>query len=397
MSLMVGRVQLNEAPMRPFSEVWDGRRKVSLSGVVFGGPGLQYSLANIYELHDNLVGLNGLMPVSFGVKSHRDAFYWVEAAQSALIELDDQDVIRCEWGVDLVRAGSTAEVDLESRFAGPTARLNDHSVTGQRFHAPSGAHTAYYAGSSTPGTVTRTGEDGAVKTYLNLGVTVIPRWECPTTGYGVGRVRFTGITERAGIMCTPSTTWTLSNSLIEVSPVVAGGFAIRMNKAGVWSTPKNYNITDGGTPLGVPVSVGVLYNDYERVTLRVLWNRSPSGRITADLTIRRGSRFVELLVRSNASTTLGVVRATNEAATSATGFIRATSNDSDGHRYVIGSTRTFTGDLTAGGISKASITRFDAFVGAEIDGSSAVAADQAAQLLVQYLGVASETVVAVKR
>jgi hypothetical protein len=143
--------------------------------------------------------------------------------------------------------------------------------------------------------------------------------------------------------------------------------------------------------------VSVLHNEYERVTLRCLWNRSPSGRITADVTLRRGARILELLVRSNASVTLGVVRTSNEAGTGGSGFVRATSDDGDGHRYVIGSTKSFTSDLTAGGISKASVTRFDAFIGAEIAGASAVAGDQAANLMAQYIGGPSEVVQAVRR
>lgn len=394
--MRIGRIPLQEAPLRPFAEKYDGeRRTASLGGYLFGGAGLDNPRDVVAEFHDNVIGLSTMtVPVTFDTKEHRDGYYLVEAGSSSVVELGDEDVIRSEWGIDLVRVGSASEVDLESRFAGPLTRTNDHALVGVRFHTPAGGHSAYWAAATAPGSILRTGTDGALRTYLGVGSGINPRWQCEPSAYGLGRVRFQNRSERAGIVNDPITTdWQLDNSLLFIKGVSGGGLSI-------WSaaaTPKVWNLTVGGTPLGDPLAIQLLYNDYERVTARLLWNRSPVGRITADLTLKRGSRFVEILMRISTSSTLGVVRGTNEAATSATGYVRATSNDLNGHRYVLGSSKTFTGDLTAGGISKTSVTKLDAFIGVEVAGSSAVAGDAAADLMQQYLASPAETVVAVRR
>jgi hypothetical protein len=396
MSIHIGRVIVKEPPMRPFAEKYDGEsRTASLGGILFGGAGLDYTRDRVAEFHDNLIGLSTMMvPISFDDKEHRDGYYLVEAGSSSLTELPEQDVLRSEWACDLRRLGSASEVDLESRFAGPLTRTTDHGLVGVRWHTPPGAHTAYWAAASSPGSILRTGTDGPLRTYLGVGFGINPRWQCEPDGYELGRVRFLNRTERTGIVNDPSPTdWLLSNSLLSVRPIVGGG-------VGVWAagaTEKVWNLTQGGTPLGDPVAAQLLYNDYERVTVRLLWNRSPVGRTTCDLTLKRGSRFVEILLQASTSSTLGVVQAVSEAGTGATGYVRATSNDGDGHRYIVGSSKTFTGDTGAGGISKASVVKLDAFVGLEIGGSAAVAGDQAADLMQQYLASPVETVVAVRR
>jgi hypothetical protein len=393
MTLQVGRVTLNEAPLRPVAETSDGiDRTTKLAGIM-----MTQGVAQLANVHDDVLGLPlSIVPVVFGDKSSRNGYYMVQGSNSSYTELAYEEVARVEWDIDLMRQGADNEVDLESRFAGPINRLNDHSLGGERFHAPAGGHTAYLAASTTPGSVTRTGSDGPIKTYLDVDFGVNPRWQCPVANYRLGRARVVDITERAGTGVQIQTPWALSNSLIEMKS--NGAFLdFRAHNGTVWSTAKQFGLTVGGVGIGTPVAVSVLHNEYERVTLRLLYNRSPSGRVVVDATLRRGSRFVEFVVKANSSTTLGVTHTTNEASTAASGYVRATSNDADGHRYLIGSLRSFTGDLTAGGISKASVTRFDAFIGVEVAGSSAVAGDQAANLMLQYVGAGSETVQAVKR
>ncbi|MGE3487453.1 MAG: hypothetical protein AB7L09_22255 [Nitrospira sp.] len=301
------------------------------------------------------------------------------------------------WSIDLAKAGNEKELDLESRLAGPVNRLNDHSLTGERWHAPAGSHYGYWAGSASPGTVTRTGEDGAIKVYRTIPFDANPRWACPVFGYTLGRVRVTDEQERAGVGITLGSEWTLSNGLVDLYPSSTAGFVFRWHNGSSWSAKKRIGFTVGGVMLTAPDAVSLLYNDYDRVTLRCLWNRSPVGRIHGDLTLRRGSRFLEAVIKSNSALTLGASRAVNEAATAGSGFIRATSNDGNGNRYVIGSLKSFTSNLTAGAISKASVTRFDAIIGAEVGGSAAVAGDVATDLMAQYVGTPSEVVQAVRR
>lgn len=395
--ITVGRLSLNEAALRPFEESWstDGR-SVSLSGIIFSEPTRsRYKLA---KLHDDVLGLpRSLVPVQFAVKAHRNGYYGVAGATSSIVELPDQELLQLTWNINLVRRGNDQEIDLESSLAGPVNRLNDHSLAGERWHAPAQGHYAYWAGAASPGTVVRTGEDGAIKVYRDVPFDANPRWACPVDGYGVGRVRLTDEVERSGSNVTLDPVWKLSNGLVDLYPSTLSGFHFRWHNGTDWSAEKHIGFTVGGVILTRPDTVSVLYNEYDRITVRCLWNRSPVGRIHGDLTLRRGSRFLEAVIKSNSALTLGVLRAENEAATAGSGFIRATSNDASGHRYVLGSLRSFTSDLTAGGIAKASVTRFDCIIGAEIEGSSAVSGDQAAHLMAQYVGTPSEVVQAIRR
>jgi hypothetical protein len=344
-------------------------------------------------MHDDVLGLaTSLIPVRFDVKDHRNGFYQVEEAKCSVIHLGPEQVVRLEWEVELLRRGSDSEVDLESRFAGPINRLNEHSLAGQRWHTPP-PHTAYLAGNTSPGTVIRTGSEGPLRTYLSLGTGINPRFQCNLADYGLGRVRVTDIGERAGINCKLGVPWKLTNSLVEVSCL--GEFLdIRWHDGTVWSTSKQFGFTLGGAGLGTAVAASILHNEYERVTVRVLYNRTPSGRVVIDLTLRRGSRFVEFVMKSSSSATLGVTRTTNETAVTDSGYVVAGADDIDGHRFTLGSLRTFTSNLSAGAISRAATVRMDGFIGAVIGDNSG---DQGDDLMLQYVGAGSEVVQAVKR
>lgn len=395
--LQIGRVALEEGALRSFDESWseDGR-SVSLQGTMFSAFGKPRE--RITSLHDDILGLPlSMMPVLFGVKTHRNGYYKVENAEAGITELNDQNLARLAWKVDLYRCGPSNTVDLESRLSGPTNRLNDHSLTGERWHAPPIGHHAYISKADTPGSVLRTGTEGVVKVYRSIAFDANPRWICPEENYGLGRVRITDQTgERAGIELQLSGRWSMSNSLITVESTNNG---ISVTATG--SPNKDWKITDGGNAVGLPVAVSVLANNYERCAVRVVWARvaagATNGRLVMDITLRRGSLFAEIVLKCNSSTTLGVIRNVNEAGTAGTGFIRATSNDANGNRYVVGSLKSFTGDLTAGGFTKAAVTKIDAMIGIEVGGSSAVTGNTAANLMAQYVGVPSETVQAVRR
>ncbi len=395
MSIRLGRVVLPEFDMRPFEEEFNGDRGISLEGTVLSNN--VNSVARVAGMHDDLLGMPGQMvPVAFDVKDHRDGYYTVEGVSSSLTQIGLENVLRLAWKVNLVRLGSPAEVDLESRFAGPVSRLNSHTLTGERFHAPPVGHTAYLVGNETPGSVVRTGAEGPIRTYLDLSYGLNPRWQCPVDNYALGRVRVTDLGERAGTGVSLGAAWTLSNSLVRVTPN-GDSLDFQWHDGTAWSTAKQFDLTIGGASVGVPVAASIVHNEYERVTLRLLYTRAPSGRVVIDVTLRRGARFVEFVIKSNSSATLGATRTTNEASTLDSGYVRATSDDGDGHRFTMGSLQAFTNNLTAGAISRASTVRMDLFIGAEVDGASAVVGDRGDDLMLQYIGAGSENVQAVKR
>jgi hypothetical protein len=190
--------------------------------------------------------------------------------------------------------------------------------------------------------------------------------------------------------------WQISNGLIRVSPLASSGLLnIEVWDGTSWEA-KAWNVSVGSNITAFE-AVTVLRNDFEMVTIRLVDSLAP-GRTLFDITLRRGSRFVECFLQTNSSATLGAHLQTNETTTNnaASGYIVATSNDAAGNKFVAGSARTFTGDIT-GGLTKAASTSLGFFIGVVLNGSSAISGDSATDLRDQYIGAMSETVTAVRR
>jgi hypothetical protein len=203
--------------------------------------------------------------------------------------------------------------------------------------------------------------------------------------------------ERAGDSAQlPALGWSLSNGLVRVQPLAAGGvLAVAAYTGGAWRT-KNWDVLANAVSVGTFDRCQVLINQYEMVAVR-LTKFFTTGRFYLDVTLRRGHRFVELYLQHEFGTTLKVARATNETGVNTlAGTVVATANDADTNKYIVGSARTFTADLN-GGISKAATPTLDAFIGVVAGGTGAVTGDQAVDLQKQYMGLPTELAQGVRR
>lgn len=367
------------------------------------------STSRVERLRDDLLGLTGkLIPAVWSDKSFLNGFYTVTSVDVTHWSYPGNIAasLRRVFGsaeIELNPSGYANTCDIESRLSGAQTRTNDFSGTGEIWHAPPIGATGYMAGTGTPTIVSRTGEDGAMPVYRGIITGANPRWGATVATFPQGRVRFIDANndERAGqgVVLNPAG-WTLSNALVRVRPLPSGGvLSIDAYTGGAWRT-KAWDVLLNAASIAPVDGVDILANDYDTVVLRLFKAvaAGASGRVTVDLTLRRGSRFVELYVQTNTSGTLKVVRAATEAGTNATaGTVVATSNDADSNKYIVGSARTFTADTTIGGLSKASAVFLDAFVGVIAGGTGAVTGDQVAQIYAQYLGATAEEVQPVRR
>jgi hypothetical protein len=350
---------------------------------------------------EDLAGMVGQeLPVTFTSKARLNGFYRVTSTKGEYANYQDNPILTLSWTVELARVGTEFEVDHESRLSGPLTRNTSFAVTGDRWLSPPLGHYGFWSGSTSPSVLTRTGADGGIVVYRGVPASQ-PRWGVTPAAMLAGRVRFLdeNAAERSGLNFTPAATgWELSNGLVRVRPLTASGvLEVAAWTGGAWQT-KAWDLTLAAASLGVPRSVTVLRNELEQVVVRVLWGSAAApGRTTADLTLRRGSRFVEVYLHTTSSATLAIVRAAAEAGTAGTGYVRATANDGAGNRYVVGSAQAFTNDLTNGGLSKAATVTLDAFIGVATAGSGAVTGDQPDQLMQQYLGSPNQTIVPVRR
>lgn len=397
-----GVMQVGRLPLREDSSVElstsDGFVEMTTQGQESYG---RLTLEQLHQRIDDVVALRGqMLPCTFTQKVELNGFYLVQDATATWTKWVPEGVGIMPWSLKLRRVGYAGDADLEARLAGPQTRANDHSATGERWHAPNVNHVGYAAGSTLPLVVTRTGTDGAMTVYRTLTVGVHPRWGTTAANALLGRVRLLDSLGRERVATRAdlaATGWEVHNGLVRLQVNAANGNLIISHWSGSAWQAKEFTVfhsTGPAVAMGVPDYLTVLRNDLEQVSVRLTKSLAP-GRITADLTLRRGSRLAEIYLQHQFGTTLKLQRATAEATTAATGYVRATSADANGHRFIMGSARTFVADNVNGGLSRAATPTLDVFVA--IEPSGAATGDQAAQLWAQYLGVTSETVRSVRR
>ncbi|MFE4671121.1 carbohydrate binding domain-containing protein [Streptomyces sp. NPDC056723] len=322
--------------------------------------------------HDNLLALEAgcVHPLTFTDKPERNCYVNLNSASADYTEWRGE-VVTSDWKLGMTRLGSDAEIDLQSRLTG-VARVNDFSLSGERWHAPPIGHYGYQTGNTSPSTMSRTGGDGAMTVYRGIPAGVSPRWGCLPTAYLNGRVRLTSNgTELCGVdQALAPTGWALGNGLVNVAPGASASLDVQTYTGGAWRS-KLWNVSVAGSAASITGWDGatLLRNDCEQVILRLTKGLNP-GRATLDLTLRRGSRTVEGYLQTSTSNTLAVYRSTLEANTSfaASGYVTAAGDDVDGNQFAIGSARAFTTHPN-GGIQKSAATSMDFWIGAVLSGA----------------------------
>lgn len=346
---------------------------------------------SVRATHHNVVGLNGKrVPVVFTDKAELTGFYEVTDATSQLTQVFGGRFITVNWKLTLIRLGTERDVEFESRIP-MIARVDDLPGTqvASFWHAPAANVSGYYTGSTVPSAVVRTTDEGDLSVFYGLPTAVPPRWTAPADGFMVGsaRVLLDGV-RRAGDDTPPHESWELSNGLVKVGPA-AGGLSVQVWRgAAGWSTAKVYAVTANGAAVaGVP-EFTILRNEPEEVVARLTYPTSP-GRLTVDLSLRRGARFVTGIVKRHSSANLGIARTAAETANTFTGGLVATAADAEGVRFVMGSARNpSTTAITTAAMTKNSTLIYDFFLGAVF--AAPAAGDAHTDLLAQYLGTTGD-------
>ena len=361
--LQIGRILLRET--LDATEAGGDDRTLDLDGQESYPP---LTRAQVIARHDGINALipGQVIPVTFTDKPERSGYYAVKNSSAAYTEYRTETVTS-DWKVSLDRIGSDAETDLQSRLTG-AVRLNDFSLSGERWHAPPIGHYGYYTGSTNATVMTRTGADGAMTVYRGVPANISPRWGCAPANYLTGRARAltTGGQEVYGVAVPLAATgWSVANGLVNVTTSASGSIDVQTYSGGAYRS-KSWNVSVAGSGSSITSWDGatLLRNDPEMVILRLVKGLNP-GRATLDLTLRRGSRFVEGYLQTGTAATLAAYRSSLETNTSvaASGYVTASADDSDGNTFVIGSARSFTAH-TNGGIIKSAATAMDFFIGA---------------------------------
>ena len=394
-NLQIGRLTLTEAPEASATSDPTNGWTVSVAGTEASAVLASQQAAK--DRAESLLGYAGAtVPCVWQDKTALNGWYTVTGPTTSEMTWNDSTLI--PWTANLLRVGYDAEVEVESRLVGGN-RLHSTSASPEIWHAPPVGADAYFVGATTPGSVTRTGADGAVTVYRALAAGVNPRWGVPSANYWHGAASITvNGTLRVGLTCpdTPGS-WLLSNGIVQVQPRTSTGTLLVTSwLAGTgWGTTKAFDIKRGSTSLGAAQHVTLLRNDSCECVIRLTWNNAP-GRTTADLSLKRGARHVGIHLQQYA--TSGSLRVDDNGAggtvsdqLSAAGYITSTVNDADGDRWVIGSTLACTAAGTFGLAATTPALALPAFIGVVYGGAGAVSGDAAADIGAQYLGQPTET------
>lgn len=371
-TLTIGSLVLKETDiLDDVTNANTGERTVRVSGAETN-PG--NGTGNIEAKQQDIMSLmDRIMPVTFERKPSYNGYYRATDTNTTL-EQWGEGPGQVRWSLTLEFLGADNALDLESRVAN-VVRSNDFGLTGERWQAPPTGHYGYYVGAVSPATVVRQGETGPITVYRALPAGVNPRYGCPVGGYQGGRVRFYsgGGLERVGERFPVAVAdWEMNNGLVRVRPHTDSGWFTTL-KVAFWDgaawQEKFWDVRIAGDSLRPTVdfkSVVVTRNDNECVIVRIVWAQPSDGkRGLLDLTLRRGSRFVEGYVQRTVSGQISVQLDSLEAWTDNVNHVIAAGEDANGLRYVAGRSKNFD-PATNGGVSDSSTTTMDFFIGVEV-------------------------------
>lgn len=414
MAITIGRVGASPTLEDPQSIDFDGER------LRFSGLSRASSVANALVLRDQLRGLAAnidepVVPILFTDSTYDqlEGLYRIDGVQARLNETDAAlgDV---SWQMQATRVANYQAPVIESRVV-MTWLSNSHTIASttarHEWGIPYISTEVYPQAGSTDGTGVLDLGDGGSLTYLHyLSVAAggnpfssgVGTWQWTTnlsTWYsGSCKITMDGNTVVGRQAVDTPTSWTMSNGMVRISAsATAGAWDIEWWDGTQWDTAKAFRPFSFGNNVDGFWHVGILRNSPEATTIRLGLSNPTGYTVNADLTIRRGSRWVTV-VFSGTSAQWGVRRTSAEASTAVTGGIRATSNDASGNRFLLASQNAFTQDLTNAAIWLTTGAERSIFgIGCEVGGSGASSPWTATAQIARFFGPVHETVRVVGR
>jgi hypothetical protein len=335
-----------------------------------------------------------------------------------------------EAAIDLEKVQDFTQPMLESIISGAlmTNVVGGLTADAVPFHAVPHVATEYNAAAATLGirTSARFGDEGRIDVYdNNAAFSGLARFALSPSNFYVGSARFETQRPEPGSSFVPlvglntpqpSANWRLSNSLVRLVPVPAGGsnsfgtggvWNLSFYNGTSWSTPLQFKIGSGSVGgFGNYTAVKLLRNSVEEAAIRLSCPANGMGDpqlATIDLSLRRGDRLVRGRLKCTAAIPWYI---TGGSAGSPVTFGGVTSggasktvDDADGNRYAVFSYQKATtqGATGFGGVGpygitlSAAATTFDFAMGTVIGGGSATTGDAAVDLGAQYLGALGES------
>jgi len=414
MSLTIGRVGTDGITLQEASQIDIQGDQLTVSGKVHN----LASQSDWVAFRDQIRGLSSnpdetVVPFTSSYDTSLNGYYGVVNSTASNYP-DQTKSYWMDWSVQLQRVPDYSLPGLESRLAfASRSYLTGLGVSAQTWWAVPDAVTETVFG---PVNLTRATDDGHnVNVWTsNSWATLVPYALDPSYYYRAAckaeyqyGSNWRTLTDRfIPLGGTAATSVRFGNGLIRAT--LGGSTTAQLSTqvwySGAYSTAKTWNLYTSGSGLNQSswTSVSMVTNTPHLQRWRAVANENTSGAagypVWVDVCIRRGAPFIEFVLNDAAEVAVhGWKRASVEAGSSITGGIRATSNDSDGHRYVLAGGAGLTKDTTNGAIYSSGTYAFPMMIGYEIAGTSAVAGNSASDVVAQYAGNLAEHVTVVAR
>tara|TARA_B100000902_G_scaffold11033_1_gene13471 strand:- start:10711 stop:11952 length:1242 start_codon:yes stop_codon:yes gene_type:complete len=366
------------------------------------------------SLRDELISMSKQdCPVAFTYTgdSTLKGYCYVE---SSSIDISRYSIGGIDYNIDLLWLGKPGEVNLESHFSGALIE-NSHSITSttNQMHSPPRQHYTYYH----TGTLTNTSREQLqnqstiIKTGGNLRDSNATYNVDPENYYeGAVEIKIKDYHDQLRLRAgrdsdNKPTDAIVENGLIKLTVLGDNTSQCRFTThlydpdSDDYTSAQTWAISATGseTEWQSWQSIQILKNEPQIATIRLTTHydaTNKDGRLVFDITMKRGARHLEFVASQWQVQQLNVKAVTSLAGTNDTGYIKATSSDGQGNKYIIGTPSTYTADTSNLGISVSGSTAVKGFIGGEI--GTASGANTSDSIRDQYIDSIFETVRVVK-
>ena len=366
------------------------------------------------SLRDELISMSKLdCPVAFTYTgdSTLKGYCYVE---SASIDISRYSIGGINYNLDLMWLGKPGEVNLESHFSGALIE-NSHSIssTTNQMHSPPRQHYTYHH----TGTLTNTSREHyqdqstIIKTGGNLRASNATYNVDPENYYeGAVEIKIKDYHDQLRLKAgrdsdNKPTDAVIENGLIKLTVLGDNTSQCRFtthlydpdNNDYTSSQTWSISATNSATEWQSWQSIQILKNEPQIATIRLTTHydaTNKDGRLVFDVTMKRGARHLEFVASQWQVQQLNIKAVTSLAGTNATGYVKATSADTQGNKYIIGTPSAYTANTSNLGIAVTGSTAVKGFIGGEI--GSASGANTSDSIRDQYIDSIFETVRVVK-
>lgn len=403
-TITIGRMTFTSPESIDFSSVVTGARNSLDREVGLQGIFVADTVAAAKILRDELISMGNsslILPFTY---TGDDMFEGYAEITSVSVDSSGLATGVFEYNLDLVIKGRVSEMMFESNMSGALL-TNSHSVTtGTTTYAPWHAvptGTYNYNHEKAPTDAVRASENGNVAFFYDPDLRdAAAQWVVNPADYykGAAKIIINNTVMTGYLSKNNPTGLTLSNGIIRLTSGSTSNqsrFTIQFYDNGSWVSDRTISITSGssGTEWKLWQTAQILRNEPQECVVRFTTysDTNGDGRLIVDATVKRGAHHIGINIaqgptadRAAASRVNMDVVADGGTFGSSTGYLKESSADSYGQKFIFGSPQGFTAD-TSNKLIHLTNASFKTFVGYEYNASNPASIDTSDAVRDQYL------------